>query len=159
MLGRALVARARAADKPTVAIARRLPASWDCEPGAQYVVADLAKQGALTEACEGASVLIHCAAETAGGWVEHQANSIDATENAIRAAAAAGIRRFIHVSSMAVISPQRGREGMSENSPLHGKPREAGPYVWGKLESEKLALRLGEELGRCSQDRPTGSPD
>ncbi len=147
MLGRALVARARAADVPTVAVARRLPASWDCEPGAQYVVADLAKQSALTEVSEGASVLIHCAAETAGGWVEHQANSIDATSNAIRAAAAAGIRRFIHVSSMAVISPPRGRVGMSETSPLHSKPREAGPYVWGKLESEKLALRLGQDLG------------
>ena len=79
MLVRALVARAREQTCQSIAIARRLPASWDCEPGAQYVVADLARQNALTDAFEGASVLIHCAAETAGGWAEHQANSINAT--------------------------------------------------------------------------------
>jgi predicted dehydrogenase/nucleoside-diphosphate-sugar epimerase len=147
LLGRAVVGTARAAGKPVVSIARRLPASWDCEPGVQYLVADLARQNSLTEAFAGASVVIHCAAETAGGWQEHQANSIDASANAIRAAAAAGVRRFIHVSSMAVLSSARRREGLSEATPLHPKPREAGPYVWGKLESEKLVLRLGHELG------------
>ena len=101
----------------------------------------------MTDAFAGASVAIHCAAETAGGWPEHQANSIDASANALRAAAAAGARRFIHVSSMAVLSSAGGRERLSEATPLHPKPREAGPYVWGKLESEKLVLRLGRELG------------
>ncbi len=147
MLGRAVVGSARAAGKPVVSIARRLPASWDCEPGVQYLVADLARPDSLAGAFAGASVVIHCAAETAGGWGEHQANSINASANAIQAAAAAGVRRFIHVSSMAVLSSARGRDGLSETTPLHPKPREAGPYVWGKLESEKLVQRLGHELG------------
>jgi predicted dehydrogenase/nucleoside-diphosphate-sugar epimerase len=147
LLGRAVARTARGAGKPVVSIARRLPASWDCESGVQYLVADLAQQDSLTDAFAGASVVIHCAAETAGGWEEHQANSIDASANAIRAAAAAGVRQFIHVSSMAVLSSAKSREGLSEATPLHQNPREAGPYVWGKLESEKLVLRLGHELG------------
>ncbi len=147
MLGRAVVGSARAAGRPVASIARRLPASWDCEPGVQYVVADLARQDSVADAFAGACVVIHCAAETAGGWGEHQANSIDASANAIRAAAAAGVRQFIHVSSMAVLSSARSRDGLSEATPLHPKPREAGPYVWGKLESEKLVQQLGQELG------------
>ena len=34
-----------------------------------------------------------------------------------------------------------------ESAPLAPNPRERGPYVWGKLESERLAVQLGAELG------------
>jgi nucleoside-diphosphate-sugar epimerase len=34
-----------------------------------------------------------------------------------------------------------------DDGPLHEDSRGSGPYVWGKLESERLALELGRELG------------
>ena len=46
---------------------------------------------------------MHLAAETAGGFEEHRRNSVDATECVIRAAAKAGVKRVIHVSSLAVL--------------------------------------------------------
>jgi nucleoside-diphosphate-sugar epimerase len=95
----------------------------------------------------GAEAVIHAAAETAGGWEQHQANSLDATEQMIRAAAAAGVKRFQHVSSLAVLASPRGGQAVSDDSPLEPNSRGLGPYVWGKLESEKIAVNLGAELG------------
>jgi nucleoside-diphosphate-sugar epimerase len=93
--------------------------------------------------CE-SDVLVHAAAETAGGWAEHQRNSLDATEHVLRAASAAGIRRVVHVSSLAVLARATV---VGDATPLEPDGRSAGPYVWGKLESERMAVRLGEELG------------
>jgi predicted dehydrogenase/nucleoside-diphosphate-sugar epimerase len=146
LLGRALVSQADEARRSVTVVARRLPASWDYQPGARYLVANLARAETLTGVFDGASLVIHCAAETAGGWPEHQANSIDATENALRAAAAAGVRHFIHVSSMAVLPPPSRQRPTFEGTAPYEDSHGAGPYVWGKLESERLAVRLGGEL-------------
>jgi nucleoside-diphosphate-sugar epimerase len=110
-----------------------------------YVIADVAS-GATEELFKGIDTVIHAAAETAGGWAEHQRNSLDATEQMIRGAAAAGICRFIHVSSLAVLAQGKGRP-IGDNHPLEPDSKGSGPYVWGKLESERLAVRLGQELG------------
>jgi predicted dehydrogenase/nucleoside-diphosphate-sugar epimerase len=146
LLGRAVVRALTRRGIPTAAIGRRTPPSWDRVPGAAYLAADLARPEQTAAAFAGAEVVIHCAAETAGSWDQHQANSIDATVNTMRAAAAAGVRRFIHVSSLAVVAPPSGA-ALSESSPLYADSRTAGPYVWGKLESERQAEALARELG------------
>jgi nucleoside-diphosphate-sugar epimerase len=146
LLGRAVVSALARRAVAAAAIGRRTPPSWDRVPGVAYLAVDLARAEDVATAFAGAEVVIHCAAETAGGWEQHQANSIDATVNAVRAAAAAGVRRFIHVSSLAVVAAPSGGP-LSESSPLYANSRTAGPYVWGKLESERRALELGRELG------------
>lgn len=145
-LGRAIAETFSAGHKPVRVLARRLPAMWERVPEVEYVTADLGNplQSALFD---GASVVIHCAAETAGGWDEHARNSVAATENVLRAAAAAGVSRVIHVSSLATLAAPRNREPLRDDSPLESQPATYGPYVWGKVESERLAARLGSELG------------
>jgi predicted dehydrogenase/nucleoside-diphosphate-sugar epimerase len=146
LLGRALVRSLTSRGKAVRVVARRGPAAWERVPGAEYVVADLGEvlgEGVL----RGAHTVIHAAAETAGGWSEHQRNSLDATEHVLRAAAAAGVTRVVHVSSLAVLDPPRGGAPIAEDSPLRAQSRAAGPYVWGKAESERLARTLGAELG------------
>lgn len=142
-LGRALVDALVADGSRVRVLARREPAAWERVPGVDYRVADL---GVAIPASllAGARVVIHAAAETAGSWDEHQRNSIDATANVIRAAAAAGVREVIHVSSIAVLE-QRG--AIEEEIPLPRATRSRGAYVWGKLESERVASSLGVELG------------
>lgn len=126
-------------------LARRPPAAWERSPAVEYVAVDLGKS-VDPEALAGSNVLIHAAAETSGGWEEHQRNSIDATEKVLRAAAAAGVRQVIHVSSLAVLArPRRGL--ISESTALEPNSRGSGPYVWGKLESERRAVELGASLG------------
>ncbi len=127
-------------------LARREPAPWDRVEGVEYVVGDLGE--AIPErAAAGVEAVVHLAAETAGGFDEHRRNSIDATERILRLAAAAGVRRFIHVSSLAVYGPCSDESGIRESTALEGDARARGPYVWGKVESERLAARLGQELG------------
>ncbi len=127
------------------AVARRLPAPWDRVAGVEYVAADIADE--IPEPClQNIDLVIHCAAETAGGWDEHNKNSIRATENVVRASAAAGISRLIHVSSLAVLAGETKKTPLAEESPLMAPTRRLGPYVWGKLTSERLAAKLARDL-------------
>jgi nucleoside-diphosphate-sugar epimerase len=125
-------------------LARRIPAPWERIAGAEYVASDLGG-GVDPDLLRGAAAVVHCAAETAGSWEEHQRNSIDATTNLLRAAAQAGVPRFVHVSSMGVL--RSGNRPVSESSPVEADSRGRGPYVWGKLESEIAAQALAAELG------------
>jgi predicted dehydrogenase/nucleoside-diphosphate-sugar epimerase len=146
LLGRRVAEELRHAHFRVRVVARRLP-RWAARlPGVEYVVADLA-DALPPEVLSGASTLVHCAAETAGGRDEQRRNSIEATRNVIEAAAHAGVHSVVHVSSLAVLKPGRGGGGLSEESPVDTGNPERGPYVWGKAESEALAQRLGQQLG------------
>ena len=143
-LGRELVRAALARGRAVRVLARRLPAPWEREGGAEYVAADLGDP--LDPALfAGADTVLHTAAETAGGWPEHERNSVAATEHVLRAAAAAGVGHCVQVSSVAVLA--RGRGPVGDEAPLEPDARGQGPYVWGKLESERRAVELGRELG------------
>lgn len=144
-LGRAVVQALTARGVGVRSVSRREPAPWERLAGADYMAVDVAT-GLPSSAFHGIQTVIHCAAETAGGWEEHQRNSIDATERVIRGAAAAGVRQVVHVSSIAVVAARSNRP-VDETTPLEPDPKSKGPYVWGKLESERLALALGAELG------------
>ena len=146
-LGRALVKELLQSGLGVRALCRRIPAHSRRVAGVHYVQCDLATT-VQPQLLDGIGTVVHCAAETAGGVSEHQKNSIDATENLVQAAAAADMRRFIQISSIAVAvsSKQYGRP-IDEQAPVLENSAERGPYVWGKLESEKLALELGARLG------------
>jgi nucleoside-diphosphate-sugar epimerase len=144
-LGRAVARELVALGCSVRVVARRPPAPWDRTAGVDYRAGDLGA-AELRESLQGVDVVVHAAAETAGGWQEHEANSILATEQLLRSAASAGARRVIHVSSLAVLASARGGK-VDEHSPLLADSRSAGPYVWGKLESERRAEHLAGELG------------
>ncbi len=126
-------------------LARRLPPAAHRVPGSDYATADLA-HGVDPRQLQGVETVIHCAAETAGDRAAHERNSIAATEKLMRASAAAGVRTFIHVSSVAVLD-DAGPGPVRDDTALHPEPDKLGPYVWGKLESERIARSLGAELG------------
>lgn len=144
-LGQAVVESLVGAGCRVRVAARREPAPWQRVASVEYSVADIASEP-LVSVAHGMDVVVHCAAETAGGWVEHERNSVNATTAVLRAASAAGVRRFIQVSSLAVVGTD-ARGVIDESTPLEQAPRTRGPYVWGKLESERQALELGRELG------------
>ncbi len=123
-------------------LARREPAPWDRVAGVEYRTCDLSDEP-VEDLLQGATTIVHCAAETGGGWQEHEKNSITAVENLIESAVRAGVTQLVHVSSVAVLGRQ-SRAPISEDSPFEPDPRAAGPYVWGKVESERTALQLSE---------------
>jgi len=144
-LGKSVVQALLARGRSVRIVARREPSPWERVGGVEYVVSDVS-QGTHAQLFKGIDTVIHAAAETAGGWEEHQRNSLDATANMVKGAAAAGIKQFIHVSSLAVLAQGKG-EPIGDLHPLEPNSKGSGPYVWGKLESERLAVALGQESG------------
>jgi nucleoside-diphosphate-sugar epimerase len=146
ILGREVARALLAAGEQVRIVARRTPPEWEKIPGATYVVADIS-QPIGTEVMSGAQAIVHCAAETAGRWEQHQRNSIDATEQVVRAAATAKIKRMVHVSSISVMAVPPKGEPLSESTPFEADSRTGGPNAWGKIESERLAVARCRELG------------
>jgi nucleoside-diphosphate-sugar epimerase len=145
-LGRALAAALVRRGQQVIVVARRAPPAWEQVAGVDYAVADLGRP-LPTELFAGASLVVHAAAETAGGWEQHQRNSIDSTGHVLRAAALAGVHRVVFVGSVAVLARPAGGAPVRDDTPLEPDSRGSGPYVWGKLESERLARTLGGDLG------------
>jgi predicted dehydrogenase/nucleoside-diphosphate-sugar epimerase len=142
-LGRAVVEELRADGWAVRSLGRRVPPWPDRVPGIDYVTADLA-QPLPPAICEGVDAVVHCAAETAGGKSEHERNSIGATRHVVEGAIRAGAKQLIHVSSVAVLVPGRGKL-VSEATPVDAGHLRRGPYVWGKAESERIAIELARD--------------
>lgn len=146
-LGRKVAGEIRLAGFRTRVACRRTPPPSKRLPGVEYVAADLARD-LEPQLLDGVDTVVHCAAETAGGRNEHQRNSVTASLNLMRAAASAGVPKFLHVSSLAVLKPAfRARTPLDEASPVDAGNLSRGPYVWGKAESELAMQRLAAESG------------
>jgi predicted dehydrogenase/nucleoside-diphosphate-sugar epimerase len=147
LLGKRIAETVRAAGFPVRVVARRVPPCSRRVPGVEYAAGDLAR-GLDPATLRGVGYVVHAAAETSGGKEDHRRNSIEATRALIESAARAGARGVLHISSLAVLKTSRemGR-ALDESTPIDGSSLTRGPYVWGKAESEMLAVRLGAELG------------
>jgi nucleoside-diphosphate-sugar epimerase len=113
----------------------------------EWVAADLGS-GLAPEALSGIDVVVHAAAETAGGFDAHQRNTIDATCHLLRTMRAAGVTRLVLVSSLSVVQPPRTPwERQNESTPRARDARRFGPYTWGKSLQEDVAERDAAALG------------
>ena len=137
------------------AIAKALPRVRGTGRGAKpddleiedWVTADLSR-GIPAAALAGAHVVVHAAAETAGGYDAHQRNTIDATRHLLRAMHDAGVSRLVLISSMSVIRPPRTPwERQDERTPRPADPRPLGAYTWGKCLQEEMVERDAAALG------------
>jgi len=147
MLGKAVAAELRKQNWPTRVLARAIPHASKRVPGVEYIRGDLGEEISL-DAVKDISIVVHCAAETVGGKEAHTRNSIEATRNILTAMANAGVRKLIHISSIAVLKSSRETGApVDENTPIIDNSEEKGPYVWGKVESERLARTKCKELG------------
>ena len=112
-----------------------------------WVVADLSG-GLSPGAVAGADVVVHAAAEMAGGYDAHQRNTLDGTRHLLHAMHAAGVSRLVLVSSLSVLRPPRTPwERQDERTPRPADPRSLGPYSWGKCLQEELVEREARQLG------------
>jgi predicted dehydrogenase/nucleoside-diphosphate-sugar epimerase len=111
----------------------------------EWVRADLAEEIAPS-ALAGAGVVVHAAAETAGGFDAHERNTVGATRQLLRAMAAAHVRRLVYVSSISVLRPPRSFwERQTEQTPGAAHSERLGPYTWGKCAAEVLVAAAHEQ--------------
>ncbi|MFQ5411656.1 MAG: NAD-dependent epimerase/dehydratase family protein [Phycisphaerae bacterium] len=109
--------------------------------GAEIVVGDLDDFDSLCRACAGRETVYHSAArvEMVGTEAEFQRTTVAGTERLLAAAGAAGVRRFVHLSSCAVYHPALFATGriIDERTPTPQPPRWV-PYGRAKLRAEQV---------------------
>jgi nucleoside-diphosphate-sugar epimerase len=144
-LGKAVVKALRSTGNGVRALCRRVPPSKLRVPGVEYVEADLGNP-LSPNIMDCVQTVIHLAAETAGNQAAHERNTIQATQNLLRAMESAGVRRLINISSVAVLRPGEGSQALNENSAVDRNNLARGPYVWAKAEAEALATERAESI-------------
>ena len=105
---------------------RGLARGW--KPPEQEIVwvdGALDRPDSLVKLCSGADAVIHIAGLINGSKAEFEAVNAGGTANMIDAARKAGVRRFVHISSLAAREP------------------ELSAYGWSKMKSEKLVCASG----------------
>ena len=142
-IGGCLARRLAAAGEPVRATSRRRPEGFP--PGVELVAADLLDPHALPALVAGVSTVIHVAGQLGGTGVSDEtlrAVNAEAPVALLRAAAAAGARRFVHVSSVGVLG-ETGSRPAREDDP----PRPASAYERTKWQGESGVLAEGEARG------------
>jgi nucleoside-diphosphate-sugar epimerase len=94
----------------------------------------------LRGALAGIDVVFHTAARVSGGGSRDafQRDNVAAVEALLRAAEAAGVRRFVHVSSAGIFGAGQKGGAITEETPLDPAIERRGFYAWSKAESDRL---------------------
>ena len=125
-----------------VPVRRELPAAQRL-PGVAYVRADLGASVPDTLLAD-VELVVHAAAETAGEKLDHERNTILATNNLLDAMVRNGTRKLVNISSVAVLKPDSSGKPLREDSPVDVDNLGRGPYVWAKAAAEVAASRLAQ---------------
>ncbi len=109
---------------------------------------DILDRASLDEAMAGCDVVFHAAAvyrNFARDPAEILVPALEGTRNVIEAAAAAGVGRVVHTSSCNTVGFSADVDSLRSEADHNEHPHM--PYVRAKVQSERLALRLGRSLG------------
>lgn len=146
-LGRHLAARLAAEGRQIRALIRvgtdlrRIPAEVS-----DVVWGNLDDPGALARATHGIDTVYHAAARVSSGGARDafERDNVSATEALLEAAEAAGVRRFVHVSSAGIYGSENAGGSINEGTPLDPRIEERGAYAWSKAEADRRVRAFGE---------------
>ena len=117
------------------------------EIGVRVIQGDLSDPELLRAACAGADTIYHSAARVGdwGEWSDFVASTIHGTRNMLDAAAHAGVRRFLHISSISAYGHiNRAGAVLDEEQPLGRKFNRWSYYSRAKCEAEMLVWAAHE---------------
>lgn len=143
-VGAHLVKALRARGDAVAALVRRpaLAEQLGWGPEIRLVRGDLDDENALRDGCAGAEVVFHVAGKiVARSAAEFMATNRDGTANVLEAARDAGVRRFVHISSLAVAGPTTPGHPIDEERP----PAPITHYGRSKLAAEVLVRAMPME--------------
>ena len=111
-VGQALLDRAMAADVPVRALTRR---DQPNRAGITWIAGDLGNMAALDQLVDGTTAVIHVAGVVNAPDVHgFESGNVTGTRNVIEAAQKAGVRRFVHVSSLSAREARLSMYGASK---------------------------------------------
>jgi dihydroflavonol-4-reductase len=143
--GSRLIERLRGRGHEVAALARASSRRPGADPGVVWVEGDLSNADALARLVEGADAVAHVAAvyRTAGHPDSYYRDvNVGGTERMLEAAARAGVRRFVHTSTVGVHGDVR-KPPADESAPF--EPGDV--YQETKAEAEALALAFHRQRG------------
>ncbi len=148
LLGSHLAQRLTARKEQVRALVRQgSPTSFLDALGLEVVRGDLTDPKACAAAVDGVGVIFHCAAKVGdwGSWREFQTGCLEATETLAKAAARAGVGRFVHISSTSAYGhPPDQTKPIDESAPLGQNVWILDYYTRSKVECERLLWRMSE---------------
>ncbi len=154
-VGRHLLLRLLADGNTVLALARSEASAEVVEAlGATPVRGDLLDVGLHVAEIASAGVVVHAAADTspAGDAAAMERVNVDGTRAVLEAARAAGVRRFVHVSTEAVLADGHPLHRVDETAPY--PRRHAGEYARTKALAEQLVLAADSRTLRTVAVRP-----
>ncbi len=148
LVGSALVERLLAEGCEVRALARNTSdLSHLKETQAEIVFGDLHEYDTLAPIMQGVEIVFHAAAKVTPGWgtwEEFEKTTVHGTENILRAAAEAGVRRLLHVSSCAVYGEARDLPAV-ESTPCAVQKTPLTYYDYAKFLAEKVCWKYHEQ--------------
>lgn len=117
---------------------------FDVARRAELVAGDITDPASLDAVVKDVDVVIHCAAITTNQapWSAHESVNIAGTRNLTTAAAAAGVERFVHVSSVLVYGLTPNVDGrVPEDTPLSQTEDKWAFYERSKVGAEEAVQR------------------
>ncbi len=145
-IGGRLIERLRADGHEVRALARSPSAAERVRArGAEPVDGELADLAAMRAGAEGCELAFHAAA-TLGDWGEREdfeRGNVQGTNNALRACAEAGVRRFVHVGTEAALLAGRPLVEVDETAPL--RPDSPVLYSSTKARAEMAVIEANRD--------------
>jgi nucleoside-diphosphate-sugar epimerase len=145
-VGRALIGELVSRHVPVTALVRSAAAADRVSKlGATPVMGDLSTTDAMRTGMKGCDVVFHAAAKVAmwGRQEDFFADTIQGTRNTLTAAREAGIGRFIHIGTEAVLAGGAPIVGADETTPYPAVPN--GLYPWSKGQAERDVIAANAE--------------
>lgn len=145
-IGGRLIERLRADGHTVRALARSSSAAERVRArGAEPVEGELANVAAMRAGAAGCELAFHAAAKL-GDWgkrEEFEQGNVQGTRNALSACAEAGVRRFVHVGTEAVLLAGKPLVDVDETAPL--RPDSPALYSASKARAEQAVLAANRE--------------
>lgn len=114
----------------------------------EWMPCDLTRWGDIDRLVEGAELVFHCAALISYDPKDQEQlmrQNAQSTGRLVDACLAAGVRRLVHVSSIAALGPPRAGEPVNEDSPWNEKEK-SSVYGLSKFAAE-MEIWRGQEEG------------
>jgi 2-alkyl-3-oxoalkanoate reductase len=112
--------------------------------GVEICLGDMKDRTSLAAAVNGVGKVIHCAART-GPWgprADYEATNVRGLEDLLELSLAAGVQRFVHVSSVIVYGADVGGAA-DESAAMVIEPH--NPYNWSKVIGERVVEKYIKE--------------
>ena len=107
-----------------------------------FAIGDLASASDLTRALEGCEAVVHAGIGTSWRRSERVATNVNGTKNLVEAALRAGVKRFVHISTIALYG-ERIDGVITEETPA--RPKKGWDYAESKYAAEQVVLEAASK--------------